>query len=573
MSNEICFDYLREYSQMSAPGYAVMLKGAWGSGKSHLVNQLCDELEGAIYVSLFGTENFGQIQDSILTQLHPVLHSSQMRFLGQVLKGSLKAAIKLDLDGDGKEDAAVEFKIPEFLGADDEAHSGRLLIFDDVERCVISPVVLFGYINYFIEHAGMKAVLVTAEDNITDDQEADYQRVKEKLVGITLSVRPDARSALEQSIGKLERRDRILLSSQIPIMESVFNESESSNLRYLCNSIKDFSRLSELIEPYKDNEEFIADFVAMLVAASCEHRSKPLGTISNEDLAKYSFFATLPNVVPSLSLWSEFHSTGFMNEQKTKECIDNSRYFASDERPEWVNIAYFIDSNDDDAQSLISRAGDILQSKEVAEIGVIAHLLGVRLWASDKKLIPESMNDVLTTAKENIDRLRETGELNRNDDPFAADSYGGLTFWMKESAEMAEFFQYVEEQTKASEEDRLPESAAQLLELMREDFKNFRRSITPANVHPEKVYWQVPILSYMDPAQFAEVLVGLDHENLRSMHRHLSTRYANNELLNLERDWLAALNADLDRFLGEDRSVKSVLLEDFRSYLSGQIEI
>ena len=69
--------YLREYCKPENDAdYAVMLRGAWGSGKTHLVEAFLSarKEEGSpkhLYVSLYGVSTVRQIDEALTRQLHP----------------------------------------------------------------------------------------------------------------------------------------------------------------------------------------------------------------------------------------------------------------------------------------------------------------------------------------------------------------------------------------------------------------------------------------------------------------------------------------------------------------------
>jgi hypothetical protein len=77
--NRHIIEFLRYYSDSrTTTDYAVMLKGSWGSGKTHLINEFLRERASAgsgkdLYVSLYGLTSFQQIDDALFRQLHPIL--------------------------------------------------------------------------------------------------------------------------------------------------------------------------------------------------------------------------------------------------------------------------------------------------------------------------------------------------------------------------------------------------------------------------------------------------------------------------------------------------------------------
>ena len=65
------------YSFEQEPGYAVLLKGKWGTGKTWFITQTLNSLaqqDGKyLYVSLYGVTSFEEIEDQFFKQLHPLL--------------------------------------------------------------------------------------------------------------------------------------------------------------------------------------------------------------------------------------------------------------------------------------------------------------------------------------------------------------------------------------------------------------------------------------------------------------------------------------------------------------------
>ena len=107
-------------SMKVAPEYALLVKGSWGCGKSHLVKGCIDDLKEAnqefkfLYVSLYGINDISDIEAKFFEQLNPILSSKKVMFASQIAKGVLKGALKIDLDGDGKADATASVAVSRY---------------------------------------------------------------------------------------------------------------------------------------------------------------------------------------------------------------------------------------------------------------------------------------------------------------------------------------------------------------------------------------------------------------------------------------------------------------------------
>lgn len=92
-ANKHIQDYLKYYIEFPhPPKYAVMLNGAWGIGKTHLVRKLLREhFKGSEkklpykYVSLYGVESVEELDSAVLAAHFPILDS-------KAAKGILRAS-------------------------------------------------------------------------------------------------------------------------------------------------------------------------------------------------------------------------------------------------------------------------------------------------------------------------------------------------------------------------------------------------------------------------------------------------------------------------------------------------
>ncbi len=107
--NEHIKTYLKYYLNSDFnPEFAVLLQGRWGCGKTWFIKQFIEKYQESnkhtkfIYITLYGVTSIGEIEDQIFQQLHPILSSKVMALSGKLLKGVVKASLKIDLDNDTK---------------------------------------------------------------------------------------------------------------------------------------------------------------------------------------------------------------------------------------------------------------------------------------------------------------------------------------------------------------------------------------------------------------------------------------------------------------------------------------
>ncbi len=268
--------YLDYYCRLShTPGFAVLLQGQWGSGKTWFINKYREKLKGenqkCLYVSLYGMTNFSEIEYAFFQQLHPILSSKGMAITGKILKSLLKGTLKIDLNDDNRDDGTLNVQIPEINLPEYLNNTNKIiLIFDDLERCKIDLSNILGYINYFVEHQELKVILVANEDELLKN--CSYKTIKEKLIGKTFGVSLDFEGALENFISMVNHPDvRKFLSDNTELIQDLYEKAKYENLRNLKQIVLDFERIFDALpEKAKSKPEILQDLLKLLMAFSIE---------------------------------------------------------------------------------------------------------------------------------------------------------------------------------------------------------------------------------------------------------------------------------------------------------------
>ena len=228
------------------PEFAVLLQGKWGCGKTWFIKQFMKKYPKIdsskfIYITLYGISSISEIEDQIFQQLHPILSSKGMALTGKILKGIVRTSLKIDLDGDKKSDASINSQIPDIQLPDYLKNTDNcILVFDDFERCIIPLNSLLGYINSFVEHQGLKVIILANEEElkIVENKEENksnlYIKIKEKLIGKTFRVIHDIYSAHVSFVSWIENEEvkKFFDEKKENIIE-IFNLADYNNLRHL----------------------------------------------------------------------------------------------------------------------------------------------------------------------------------------------------------------------------------------------------------------------------------------------------------------------------------------------------
>ena len=290
--NERISQYLLHYVENPDPRYAVMLKGKWGCGKSFFVSDWLEKYKETyfkgenslepIYVSLYGLKEISQVTRCIDQALHPFLYSKGVEFTKKLLKVASKIVFKttLDLNKNGEEDMSLDATLDSisllFSKSKDSGIVGpKLLVFDDLERCLIDMKLLLGYINNFVEHGSCHVIIVGDETHLTKNSKNILTKFKEKTVGREFEVKPDIDAAITYFLIK-----DILsqwLQSQKELILDVFRATECDNLRILRQCLYDYHilysevRQQDLLEK---SSNVMQSLLASYIAVYCDYHSQ-----------------------------------------------------------------------------------------------------------------------------------------------------------------------------------------------------------------------------------------------------------------------------------------------------------
>jgi hypothetical protein len=576
--------------------------GLWGSGKTWFIKdfvaQHLPQPEKVLYLSLYGVQSFDDIESEFFRLLHPLLGSKPARVLGRLARGVLKTSINFDLDDDGKSDGSVSGGIPaEKLLERISLDSDRILVFDDIERCSIPIADLLGYANQFVEHSGIKTILIANEAEILrreSDSAPQYARIKEKLIGRTFEVVPEVGSALDRFTSELPTGEtQNVVRTNFSLITQVYECSTYKNLRLVRHALWDFDRLLRVIEPAaKKSDALLADLLALFLSYSLEVRSgaiqpsqinklrngRSLYLAQNKSAPdpdqrvhdirkKYSGLQLYDSLIQD-SVWEAILSTGSVPTSDLNEALLKSKYFRNENQPNWVKLWYGMDLSDEDFAAVLAQAETEWQSRTYRNLGEIVHVAGLFVRYAKNGILKQSVEEVLNSAKSYVDSLVETGALpilqvNTRSSPFEHDSYAGLGFTSLDDDLFQDFLSYIDEKRQQAIEDNLPSQANELLELIGSDTHLFYRRII-LNNDSENMYYETPILNYIRPAEFVKRLLEAKPETWRTVAYAFKERYAfqqfNAKLLT-ELPWLRKV-ADLlrDEISGRAGKISSLSL-------------
>ena len=283
-------NFLNEYMINPDPQYAVFLKGNWGCGKTFFVNNWLnsykkkipeEQILKPVMVSLYGLSEIKQITAAINKALYPILCGRAAK-VGKTLTKFLSAIVlkhEVDVDKDSNSDFEIELGLDSvlllFSSEDNSVKKGKLLIFDDIERCEMPMKRLMGYLNYFVELCHSHLIIIGDERKMTDEQKIIFSDFKEKTIGREFEISTNVRSAIENFTEQEPTSE--FIRKHITTIEKVFSMTDCQNLRILRQALWDFGRFEEtMIEFTKESkyEHVMLHILGSYIISYCEYRGE-----------------------------------------------------------------------------------------------------------------------------------------------------------------------------------------------------------------------------------------------------------------------------------------------------------
>lgn len=581
--NEHIVQYLDYYLTIyNSPGFAVLIKGDWGSGKTWFINQYIkhkkEKGKKFLSVSLYGIKDFKEIEESFFKQLHPVLASKGMKLAGQIIKGLIKTTISIDLDKNGSEDFKLnsDLKDINIPGYFDNVDS-RIIILDDLERCSMEIPTILGYINQLVEVLGLKVIILANEEEILKLQNGDlnrnkYRLIKEKLIGKTFEVKSNFQLSFQSFLTEVKGHGLIeCLKQNREIIAQVYRQSRYENLRLVKYSIHDFGRFYFLIPPSAfEKTGCIEDIIAYFFAMSFEFKkgnldekgflrlfSADLNLLEDsneiEDLdkkikstrEKYSVFNTFHIAVIDSHTLLPFLKDGINNENNIKEKIQNSHFYIKENTPICIKLYYFTRiETDKDFKEVYEKCFKDFKNLNIKDVYILTHLTGIFLNLNKLGFNSITTKDeILKIAIKNLDTVQDKiFKIENKEEHFSDGSYG----YAYQGNEILEFKNFKEVRNSILQGVRsqiLSKEIKGLLEEMEKTPEEFVKKVTFIS-SGENLYYNSPILKELQVNDFIQSYLKLktwDKVRINEMFVNRYKIFDFNKDLIIELEWLRLL--------------------------------
>lgn len=563
--NKSITEYLNYYfSIKESPGYAVLIRWKWWTGKTWFIKNYIEEHPEYSYirVSLYGVSSFKDIEEAFFSQIHPLLGSKWMKFAWKILKWVLKTSINIDLNRDNKSDGNIGSSIPDVNLPDYFNKVGdRKIIFDDLERCSIEIPTILGYINELVETSGMQVIILANEEEILNSSIWDkYSQIKEKVIGKSLEVKVDYDNANLEFINSVTQTKKLLTKKQ-KLLREIFDMAGYDNLRHLRQAIFDFERFYNFLPQslITKSDELLDHIIKIFFSISFELKKwtitedqikelfeirfkNPKEEKNAIDILKNKYWIfELYHTPISAELWEGFYRHGTVNKDELKVSISNSVYFEKENTEKWIRLWHYYNLEDSELPDLYQDVYKDFKDGKINEKFKLLQITGILLKLSNESLIKEDKKSIIKDAKKNINNLKLAGKFKIDlHEEFPSNRSHGLQYSWLELEEMNEFLSYVEKEVTKSKIAEYPKIADNLLALMATSIDSFWEKIILSNSSKNE-YYNTPILHYIDPQKFKSIYLNLNNIDKWRLWHFIRKRYQFDSItshLNEELEWL-----------------------------------
>lgn len=307
--NEAIVSIMTDYLKDKDTDYALMINGAWGSGKTYFINNtLKAEIESVecpkndndkkktykqIFVSLYGVASIEEINERIFYAINPIfkwVEIASNKIVSALETAAWGGFFKNLVPSNNEEKDKIRSAITNY---DD-----KVFFFDDLERIDKNKIDIqsvLGYINSLTEHKHYK-VIVVANDEVLGD---DYKLFKEKTIRFSYHHCPKMSDIFDSVCKKYEESNQYkkFLDEQKTFILDIISAGRCKNIRTLIFVTDVYKKIFERTQGEYDseiNQDLLLPFTLISIEAKNGHAKEELKD-ALQSIGSLSIMDFLPN--------------------------------------------------------------------------------------------------------------------------------------------------------------------------------------------------------------------------------------------------------------------------------------
>ncbi|WP_174866594.1 P-loop NTPase fold protein [Pectobacterium polaris] len=582
--------YLDHYKTLENPGFAVLINGDWGAGKTYQIKQALKE-EEICYVSLFGLTTTAEIYSSIFFKMFPL--KAKTKSLAEKLKEIEFSALGITISPGNI--------LSDIAGAiiKEEVDTKKIIVLDDLERTNIPLDEILGVINKYIEHLECKLIAIVHDTKL---QEA-FDSKKEKIFGHSLRIEPDIKNTYETFIQK-----HPLINSKTNIKKHIFDiftTSKCTSLRVLKYIIDDCMRLYECLDDkHLKHDEAMKELFYLFTSLCIFHRTnklygKDLINRNDKEIAHYVKLMSNKNDSKEHSEYKiiELEKThkeknirinissillqdetlidciinGAFDPVKIKGDLNSHQYFLEPEEIKpWMGLMNFDKLDDDKTDQIIIKLDEAIKNREIIDIGDMLHSFHFEFLLSYSGCKIESYDDIKTSCIDYIDDLYKNNTLPLPDPnnwyiDTVNDNAHGYAFWTKEEYQnqINEIKVHLKKRMSQSLENKYDEYNNEVMNALSNDINTFTNLLTVTSDSVGR-FANIGILSKMNPNEFIDTWLNIPRSDWLAVKDALYSRYNSGRLsanLSDEVNFIIKIKENLQQRANNEIGIKKLRIE------------
>ncbi|WP_454691996.1 hypothetical protein [Achromobacter aloeverae] len=539
-------EYLQYYLSVEKPGYAVLVTGPWGTGKTYQVRRAVQE-DCSLYISLYGVPSVEQLHTEVVAAAYP-----------NVQRASKAAELVKGLGGVGALAGGAANLLGTYLRK--ELEPEKTLIFDDLERSRIPLEDLLGAINSYVEHRGFRTIVIAHDGKVADA----FLAMREKTFGQVIAIEPEVRQAFEHFLIQcLSSGAQDFIRRHGERILGVFAQSGHESLRILRHVVMDLGRLHDVLSPiHLQHGAAMEHLVSLFVAFDVEVRGGALGIadLINRVNATISYrinSLTSRDQQPTSPLMSadekysgiDLTSDNMLNDEVLEQIfiegrydrasilqsLNNSSYFIKpSEVPAWKVMINFDELDDAVVEAAVKKMNEEFDARTITEPGAILHIFGLRLMMAEECVSGRSLSDEVEAGKAYIDDLLSADSLPPRGTEWRWQSsldhgHDGFGFWVTPTGRpfFDELRSYLFRAREEALRRRFPALVQELIEKARTDPQ---AAFDMLSKRSATSYASIPILRDADAASVVEAWLSAPREQWRTLQSAFDDRYGQGQL-------------------------------------------
>ncbi len=576
--NKHIADYLNYYLGMKQPGFAVLLDGTWGCGKTHFIQHYLkygqeDYPPDCIYVSLYGIRSFDHLDAILYAQLHPKMGGKNARIASSIMNSIVKAVIDVDVKKEleeSDEQGRLASQIVDIVSSQFGEIDSKVIVFDDFERCPMDPWEVLGYINILVEHIGTRVIVCANEKEVdmgalkdgNQDKKTEYERIKEKTIAKRFVVQPFFSEFLDHLLSNYpESNEKLVqfLQSRSEVLLDIIQTSGQPNLRILKHALSEFTPLFEYtsnLPEYDDVghwlicEAVLKFYLALALEIQTGNISKnDFKVLNNDDvgfreaiLPSFAYDRSVPReerkpIDEAMRKYFPEFSTYYIAPRIMFKILEGVQY-TEQEFHEQVLDGEFIKYNLQYVPVELFRRSRNLREYSDTELdehideleqgmaqGLLQHpmdyllsanmLLLFRVWGIKQYSDEEITEKCISGIKSSsMDKKHVIGFKYQQGQH---DSWRGLGFEFRRESAFIEVSTFLNDHCSSLTQDYLKEYATRLLGRMAEGWDIYEQTLEE-DATDEMKYNRLPVHAYIDPKDYFEEILRWSNRDLHQLY-------------------------------------------------------